>query len=163
VHSGEGVLLRPRYALADASVPLAGDEIARDDGRGISLYRVQGPLRVTQLVAGLYADGWAGRHVEYVRFRCDGGYLHVRVQSDPRLFRRSQTVVARAPHRRAVVATVGRFATETLIVPLSRAASGNCRVQFDTARTAVPADVEPDSTDRRALALRFLDFRYSSR
>jgi hypothetical protein len=162
VHGGDRALVRPRYALADASVPLAGDEIARDDGRGISLFRVRGPLRVTQLVGGLYADGWAGRHVDYVRFRCDGGHLRVRVQSDPRLFRRSQTVVARAPRSRPVLATVAPLATETLVVPLSRAASGNCLVRFDIARTAVPADVEPDTTDRRALALRFLDFRYSS-
>jgi len=158
---GDGSPLRARYALADASLPLAGNVLARDDGRGIALYRVRGPLRETQLVSGLYADGWAGRHVGFTRFRCSGGRLQATVQSDPRLFRRPQTVAAFTAAGRVARATVAPFATETLTVPLSRDAAGRCVVRFAIARTAVPARVEPDSEDGRALGLRFLDFRYS--
>jgi Dolichyl-phosphate-mannose-protein mannosyltransferase len=163
LRTSDGSLLRPRYALTDASVPLAGHELMRDDGRGIALLRVDGPLRETQLVTGLYADGWAGRRVGYTRFRCNGGRLRATVQSDPRLFRRPQTLVAYNAGGVAAETTVDPFATETLVVPLSRGTSGRCVARFEIGHTAVPARVEPDSKDGRALGLRFLEFRYSPR
>jgi Dolichyl-phosphate-mannose-protein mannosyltransferase len=162
LRTSDGSLLRPRYALADASVPLAGQELARDDGRGIALLRVYGPLRETQLVTGLYADGWAGRRVGYTRFDCSGGRLRATVQSDPRLFRRPQTVVAYSAGGGLAEATVGPLAT-TLVVPLARGASGRCVATFAIGGTAVPARVEPGSKDGRALGVRFLELRYSGR
>jgi 4-amino-4-deoxy-L-arabinose transferase-like glycosyltransferase len=159
----DGAAVRPEYALADVSVPLAGEELARDEGRGMVLFRVRGPLRETQLVDGLYDDGWAGRRLDYTRFRCTGGRLEATIQSDPRLFRRAQTVAVYTRRGRVAEATVLPFATETLLVPLSRDGSGRCLATFRIPRTAVPAQVQSASKDRRALGLRFLRFRYLPR
>jgi Dolichyl-phosphate-mannose-protein mannosyltransferase len=154
-----GAVARADYVLVDASLPIAGEEIARDQGRQLVLLRVRGTLRETQAVDGLYDDGWSGRRVTYTRFRCAGGRLETTMQSDTRLFRRPQTVVAYTGGAR-VAATVAPFGTETLLVPLSRDGSGRCVARFELRRTAVPSLVEAGSVDGRALGVRFVRFRY---
>jgi hypothetical protein len=98
--------------------------------------------------------------VTYERLRCDGGRLSVLLQSDPTLFTREQTVVARRGSRvlgRARIAPAGQA---RLTVPLERGAGGRCTVRFDVARTAVPAAAIAGSRDRRALGAHFLAFDY---
>jgi dolichyl-phosphate-mannose-protein mannosyltransferase len=155
-----GAAARANYVLADSSIPIAGEEIARDAGRQLALLRVRGTVRETQAVDGLYADGWSGRRVSYTRFRCAGGQLKTTMQSDTRLFRGPQTVVAYAGGTRVATATVPPFGTETLLLPLSRGGSGRCVARFEIRRTAVPALVEAGSVDGRALGVRFVRFRY---
>jgi hypothetical protein len=105
-------------------------------------------------------DGWSGRPVTHTRFHCAGGRLERTMQTDTRLFRRPQTVVAYTGGARMAAATVAPFATETLLLPLSPGGFGRCVTRFELRRTAVPSVVEAGSADGRALGLRFVRFRH---
>jgi hypothetical protein len=158
----EARLVRAAYALTDDSVPLVGDEIVRDDAKGLAVLRVDGYLRSREFVRGRYDDGWSGPALVYTRFRCPGGRLAVTVASDPKLFRRPQTVTALAAGQ-----TIGRAAVRpdgraTMSLPLIRRRDGRCRVLFRIAPTAVPAAVQQGSDDTRRLGLRFLALEYQA-
>ncbi|MGH2997193.1 MAG: hypothetical protein ACRDM9_12835, partial [Gaiellaceae bacterium] len=56
------------YALVDDSVPLAGAIAGRDARKGLRIVRVDGPLRLTHQVTGVYGDGWSGASVVYRRY-----------------------------------------------------------------------------------------------
>jgi len=153
-----GRLVRARYALADSTLELEGQPIARDPSKGMVLYRVNGPLRQISRVSGVYGDTWSGKHVTYTRFDCRGGTLTVRLQSDPNLFTQPNAVVATGA---GVVRTLVPPTDTTLMrVPL-RPAGGRCTARFTVAKLAVPAVVVgPPSTDTRALGVHFDDFSY---
>jgi hypothetical protein len=160
-----GVLARPsggrvaeRYVLTDTSVPLVGTPIAEDVPRGMVLLRVEGPLRLYH-VAGLYPhDTWSGRRVTLTVPACRGGQATVSLASDPNLFAQSQTVRAGA---RSV--TFDPSSTARLTVPLQTQPDGTCRVVYRVSSTAVPAQVNPASTDKRVLGAHFTSFRVSAR
>ena len=149
-----------RYALVDDSLPIAGEVRARDRQKGLSLVLVGGVLRAEHRVVGLYDDGWSGPRVVYTRYRCRGGTLTVQLDSDPNLFRRSQTVVARVGER-TYRTTLPRAAEEVFwAIPLRRVRGGRCIVRFRVFPTAVPAAVRRGSTDTRTLGTHFRRFAY---
>jgi glycosyltransferase involved in cell wall biosynthesis len=158
----DGVLLlangqpvRSRYVLTDTSVPLAGKVMGLDEVRGIVLRRTpDGLVAVASRVRGTYPDGWSRRGVSYTRLRCRGGSVTAVVASDDRLFSRPQTVSAAGRSVTFDPSGVGR-----LTVPLEPR-DGVCRVTFTVSPTAVPALVQPGSTDARTLGARFLEFSY---
>ena len=76
------------------------------------------------------------------------------VASDEKLFSRPQAVTAAGRSVTFSPGDVGR-----LTVPL-RPRDGVCRVTFTVSPTAVPALVEPGSTDARRLGARFVQFAY---
>ena len=61
---------RVDYAVADRSLPFAGRRIAVG-GPGdepLALYRVGKSLRIGEITAGVYADGWMGGDASYTRY-----------------------------------------------------------------------------------------------
>ncbi len=163
----DGRIVRAEFVLADASAGVDGKEVARDPAVGAVLYRTDGPVVLLAAITGLYpndtasAPPWSGRTVTYTRLRCGGGELSVELASDPALFQSAQTVVATVagkPVGRARIDPTGR---STLTVPVVPApGTGRCAVRFDVERTLVPAQVEPGSTDTRALGALFVSFDY---
>jgi hypothetical protein len=151
----DGTPVRAKYVLTDGAEPLAGTVIGRDEVRGTVLRRTHdGLVAIASGVSGLYQDGWSGPRVTYTRLRCRGGTVTAAIASDNKLFTRPQTVTA---GRRSVTfapTDVGR-----LTVPLIPH-EGVCRVVFAVRPTAVPALVEPGSSDGRVLGARFLQFSY---
>ena len=110
--------------------------------------------------SGLYPlDTWSGATATYQRVECTGGSLAVELESDPALFRTVQTVVAHEGGRVVGEAHVSPTGESVLRVPLTPA-GGRCTVRFTVAHIAVPARVEPGSTDARRLGVHFLTFSY---
>jgi hypothetical protein len=152
-----------QYVLADGSADVRGTKIASDSGVGlqVDLYRVNGPIVVLSSVSGIELPGtWSGRSVTYDRVDCTGGRLDVTLSTDPSLYHSAQTVVAREAGVVVGTATIAPTATVHLIVPL-RPVGTRCTVNFETAKTLVPAQIESGSTDDRALGAHFLDFAYT--
>lgn len=157
VMRANGKPVRSPYVLTDGSVQLAGTVVAEDARKGVFLYRVTGPLRQTSRVSGLYPnDTWSGPTVTYTRLDCRGGSLTVRLQSDPSLFSKPQTVSSGG--RRIRVAPT---ATRLFTVPLERVGR-TCVARFRVSPTAVPAvatkGVNPDA---RVLGIHFTAFDYA--
>ncbi len=150
-----------QYALTDTMTALDGTQVAVDEKKGVVLLRVPGKLRMAHLTSGLYVgDTWSGPRATYTRLRCPGGRVFVDLQSDPHLFHRPQTVVARSAGRAVRVLVDPRAKPATLEVPLSRGPGGVCRVRFAVMPTAVPARIQHGSKDTRVLGVHFLAFRY---
>jgi glycosyltransferase involved in cell wall biosynthesis len=153
---GDGVLLagsrpvRHPYVLSQETVPLAGDVVARDKGRGMVLRRTDGLVAIGYRVRGLYPnDTWSGKRVVYTRLRCRGGTVTAQLTSDTHLFSRPQTVRAAG---RSV--TFSPSDPASLTVPL-RPRNGVCRAVFTVSPTAIPG-----KGDSRVLGVHFLAFRY---
>jgi glycosyltransferase involved in cell wall biosynthesis len=154
-----------RYVLAPSSVQLVGQRLAADPKKQLFLYRVAQPVRVTTHVVGLYpttagVEAWSRGRVSWIRSRCSGGTLTVKVSSDAKLFAGATSTVAiggttGARTLRILPTTVDRLITLKL-VPVN----GACRVDFAIAPTRVPAQVVPGSTDTRRLGLHFTPFVY---
>jgi hypothetical protein len=148
----DGHAIRLPYLLSDRTLPLAGRAVAHDTTKGTEVLRLDGPLRVRYLVGGVEDDGWARRAFSYRGFGCrPGASVDVRLGSDPKLFKRAQVVRAYVGGRLAGTARVPPGGERTLSVR-------GCNVVYRVARTAVPARVEPDSTDTRPLGIRVLGF-----
>jgi 4-amino-4-deoxy-L-arabinose transferase-like glycosyltransferase len=154
-----GPLLRSRYVVANTSLHLDGDIVALDPHTLLAVIRPDGPLRTGFL--GVYADSWTRPAAVYRRASCAAGsVLELTLGSDPSLFRRRQTVVAREGGR-----VVGRASVPPatggvrLRLPLHPRAGG-CSVRLDVSPTAVPARVLPASEDTRRLGVRVLSYRY---
>ncbi len=163
VMSADGVPVRSPYVLTDGSVQLAGTIVGQDARKGIFLYRLSGPMRQTSQVTGLYPnDTWSGPSVRYRRLDCAGGSLTVRLESDPSLFTRPQSVVATVAGRRVGSVTVPSGQTRLIHVPLEREGRV-CTVTFTVTPTAVPVVVtKGENTDNRELGIHFTGFDYSS-
>ena len=156
----DGKPFTARYALAAQSSYIRGDTVASDQGTGMLLVRVNGPLVVLARVTGIYPnDTWSGRHVRYVRRDCNGGYVSVQLQSDPTLYSGDQVVTARAGSQPMSI-SVPPIAIVPFVVPLTRHPNGTCTVDFTTRSVRVPAEVQPGSTDTRPLGVHFLSFNY---
>jgi hypothetical protein len=58
------------YAVADRTLPFAGRRVAVGglSDQPLALYRVGRSLRVGQLTAGIYGDGWMGAEASFARF-----------------------------------------------------------------------------------------------
>jgi hypothetical protein len=158
-----GAPVRDRFLLADSSFEPDGSALARDRGWGVTLWRVNPPLVSAVRIDGLYPnDTWSGRTVTYVRRRCVPGRLTVSLSSDPSLFSKPQTVVARS--NGAVVGRVrirpeGRAVLSVPVSPIP--GTSDCRVVYTVAPTAVPAEViGGDNSDPRELGAHFNRFVY---
>ncbi len=161
----DGPALRPQYLLVDGSVAPDGEPVARDERKGMTLYRLDGPLVSTTTVEGLYPnDTWSGPSVRYTRLRCEGGTLTVSVASDPGLFPaggRPQRLVALVGGREVLRATIYSDLPRQVRVPLEPR-SGRCVVELRVWPTAVPAKVTNGANpDPRELGLHFNAFHFS--
>jgi len=151
-----------RYAVSYTDI--AGTELARDDGIGLGLYRVDGPLVILTDVRGLYVnDTWGRPVVTYRRLRCHGGALAVRVGTDDHLFDVDQLVTATENGRVVGRVRIAPGAQPTLQVPLRPGRTGTCTVRFTASQVRVPARVQPGSTDSRLLAAHYYAFVYLAR
>jgi len=147
--------VRARYVVVDGSIAPNGKVLARDEGWGLALWKLDGgELISTTSVHGLYPnDTWSGREVRWRRLRCDGGELRVTLSSDPSLFREDQVVTAVVGGRVAATSRFGPTEQASLRVPLVPHA-GTCEVLFRVARTAMPPN------DPRRLGAHFNGFDY---
>ena len=166
-----GSHVQASYVLAEADAALDGRRIAADVQKGLVVLRTprcthdvcapgSGEVRGTRLIEGLYDDLWSGRRVSYTHYRCRGGTLSVLLDSDPKLFRRPQTVLARVAGRVVASASVPPAGTATLRLRLRRGGAGSCKATFLVPRTAVPAKLQRGSTDTRALGVHFRRFTF---
>jgi hypothetical protein len=158
----DGSPLRVRYALVPSAPTVAGRTVASDQGTGLRLVRVDGPVVVLTKVSGLYpGDVWSRRRVTYTHRRCGGGYVSVVLQEDQSLFTTDQVVTATAGGK-----VVGQIRVppdgepHRFLVPLASAPGRLCTASFTVAKLRVPAQVEPGSSDTRPLGIRFLSFDY---
>jgi hypothetical protein len=157
----DGKVVRARYVLTDGSVSLRGRVLAQDYQKGILLYRIDGPLRQTTRVKGLYPqDTWSGPSVTYTRYSCRGGTLAVDLVSDSALFTEPQTVVAFVQGREAARVLVPPSKLRILRVPLEPKGL-KCSVRFQVSPTAIPAVVtKGENPDPRRLGIHFSRFSY---
>ncbi|MCP9486986.1 MAG: glycosyltransferase family 39 protein [Gaiellaceae bacterium MAG52_C11] len=154
VRREDGMVARAEYAYTDGSVALDGEPVARDAGRGLTLYRTSGPLISTTTVTGVYNDQWSGPEVRYRRVRCEGGTLTVLLDSDPGLLDEPQRVTATSGGNNAVV-RLDPTESAQLRVPLD-SEDGICRVRFTVSPTKVPR-----GGDTRELGVHFRAFEYT--
>jgi len=152
----DGRPVRHDYVLSEENIPLCCRVVARDERKGLALRRTDGLVRMAYRVNLYPEDTWSRGEVTYTRPRCAGGSVTATITSDATLFSRPQRVFAAG---RSV--TFHPSQTVRLTVPL-RPRDGVCRVVFAVTPTAVPADVLPESDDRRVLGAHFLSFRYAA-
>lgn len=144
------------YVLADGTIALDGEPVARDMRLGLTVYRTDGPLLSLSRVVGVYDDQWSGAEVTYRRLRCEGGTLTVTLEGDPALFDRPQTVEAesrgaRTTYRRVVVVPPMQTVEFTVLLDPR---DGACTARFTT-ETKVPG-----GDDDRELGIHFRAFDY---
>ena len=163
----DGQAIRAQFVLADESAGVKGKEVARDPVGGTVLYRTGGPIVLLASITGLYpndtasAPPWSGRTVTYTRLACSGGTLSVELASDPALFQSAQTVRARTGGRLVGRVRIEPTSRPTLTIPvIPTPGTDRCVVRFEVERPLVPAQVEPGSTDTRALGALFVSFEY---
>jgi hypothetical protein len=138
--------------------------LARDDGWGLALWRLRGPLASTVRVDGLYPhDTWSGPVVTYVKRRCRPGSVHVDVWSDPGLFVEPQLVTVRTRGRlvgSTRLSPEGRASLDVQVTP--PAGSDRCVVRFVVTPTALPARVTGGrNPDPRVLGAHVSGFRFT--
>ena len=157
--------IHARYVLAPTSVQLVGTRVAADSAKQLVLYRAAQPVRVTTHVTGIFpttpgVEAWSGGHVSWTRTSCTGGTLAVKVSSDQKLFPKPQALTVAGTTTgetlTIVPGTTDRSFTFRL-TPVNRV----CRVTFAVSPTAVPAKIEPGSSDTRRLGLHFTPFVYT--
>jgi hypothetical protein len=159
----DGRPVEPRYLLVDDSFTPAGRVLARDDDHELALYELDGPLRSSEQVTGLYpGDTWSGAEVTYTRRDCEGGILRVHLRGDPSLFTDPQTVTATVEGEVAARVTFDPSAEEELAVPLTPR-DGSCLVEFSVSPTGVPAELTLGANpDTRVLGVHFDRFDYTA-
>ena len=141
------------YLLTTRSLQLDEPELAADATKGLALYRVVRALGVKSATRGLYPDNWSGPTATYTRFRCHTGQtLFATVGGDTKLIHGPSTVTVEGMKLR-VLPKIKRTLTIRLHAEGSR-----CVVHFRVSPVAVPAEVQPGSTDTRVLGLHFFDF-----
>jgi hypothetical protein len=146
------------YVLSDASVHLAGEVVAADDARGLSIIRTSGQWRITEAVAGVMGDQWSGAEFSYVRYQCKGGSVRVVMASDPHLHSTPVTVTPVVGERDLAPLSVGPTGETTAMTKLIPA-DGLCTVRYRVEPTAVPALVS-GAPDTRALGVLVRGFQY---
>jgi hypothetical protein len=158
MNSADGKRADASYVLTNQALVPAGRAIASDQRIGMTLFRINKPLRLVAKIDGVYPDKWSGATATYQRFACRGGRLTAIMLSDRDLHPEPQTIVATEAGRE-----IGRFlykpglVTRRMTVPL-RATTGTCTVVFNVP-TAVPLEVTKQP-DTRPLGVRFLAFKY---
>lgn len=159
VHTGDGAVLPGRWFLLDGSIDPDGVPVVRDEGIGLTLWRLRSTLLQSIRVRGIDPDGWSRPLVTYERRRCRGGYVAVAFHGDPTLFgSRSTTVVGSVDGRAAASLTFPQTGTHAMRVPL-KSRDGRCVVVFRVSPIAVPSQVLPRNEDDRRLGTHFDAFR----
>jgi hypothetical protein len=148
----DGSTVEAAWVLTDGSVAVDGEPVKHDSLRGLTLYRVHGPVISTTSVDGVYNDQWSGPEVTYRRVRCRGGTLTVTLESDPSLFDAPQRVSAESGGERVSV-DVDPHQTKRLAVRLVPE-DGVCTARFTIAPTKTPP------ADGRELGTHFRAFDY---
>jgi hypothetical protein len=138
------------YVLVDASVPIVGEEVARDETKGMRVIRAEAPVHVDHVTSGIYEDGWSAPRFGYRGYGCTAGELELELAQDVNLIAEPQRVVARAGERRLVLVVEGK---RRVRVPLY-VEDGACSVRVTVSPTAVPGD-----GDTRRLGIRVEGFR----
>lgn len=152
----DGRPFAPGYVLVDGSIDPDGEVLARDEGRGMTLWRLRGPLENVSRVTGLYpGDTWSGRSVTYERRRCRPGTVAVGVSSDPSLFTQPQLVTATVGGRVVERLRLRPDAPRTVFRVPVRPSGGTCRVLYTVSPTAVPGN-----GDDRVLGAHFDGFAF---
>jgi hypothetical protein len=154
----DGKGAREDYVLASTADRLVGRVVALDKPHAVALYAVHGRLRVHERTFGIDGDNWAGRHSSYVLYTCRPGTLRIRLGTDDKLFLGAQPVHARENGKPVGSLQVPPGGDVFWTLPL-RPRDGICRFTFDAEFAEVPADRVHGSTDRRKLAVRFVEFR----
>jgi glycosyltransferase involved in cell wall biosynthesis/4-amino-4-deoxy-L-arabinose transferase-like glycosyltransferase len=156
----KGRPIRADYVLADTTAQIAGTPIAADQGRQMTLYRVDGPVRTATVIDGWHGDLWTGPTFDWTRRACTRGVLRVPVRSDPVLF-------AGITQRIAVSGTTTPFTVSlrsnratTIAVPLVPS-GGVCHVRFDVSPTRRPSAYPVlNNPDSRRLGVLVTGFQY---
>jgi hypothetical protein len=159
----DGRPVEAEYLLADSSFAPDGTVVARDEGWGVTLWRVRTPLVSAVRVDGLYPnDTWSGKTVTWLMRRCEPGRLWVALSSDPSLFLAPQTVLARTEGRvvgRVRLRPSGRALLSVPVAPSP--GTDRCRVVLTVTPTAIPSVVTGgSSSDDRVLGAHFNRFAY---
>jgi hypothetical protein len=140
------------FVLASTALQLDEPPVFGDERKGLFVYRVVRSLGVKSEITGLYPDSWSGASATYTRFRCRPGQsLLATVVGDSKLIPGPSTVTVDGGRFR-VLPNIER----TLTIPL-HPVGARCAVHFRISPVAVPAEVEPGSTDTRVLGLHFVD------
>jgi hypothetical protein len=151
--------VRATYMLTDASIILAGKPVARDEGVGMTVYRVGGPVLVRGQLEGIYPDLWSGPAVTYVEYHCTGGTVTVRLTGDPGSHPFAQTITATVGTRQYTkVVRPGQF-NVPFSVPVVPDESNVCRIAYAISPTAIP-DQTIHNGDTRVLGIRFVRVTY---
>ena len=161
LHHADGTPLRAKYILVDRSLTIAGRALASDPGTGMTLYRVDNPVRLAGATAGIYPDHWSGPGVQYTRYPCARGSLVVRLAGYRPLQPRPITVVAKSATQTLARVVVPAGVKRSLVVPL-QPSHRRCLVNFAISPTAVPAKILGNK-DTRELGIRFLRLDYRPR
>jgi hypothetical protein len=175
VHGIHGVLYRDPhypYVVAEPGIDVVGSVVTRHfhaAGGGLrawTLYRVAEPLRLRYAVTGLYADGWSGPNgTAYTRYSTTGGragklrvFVSWRQWAGPNTARvtvRIGTLVI-GPDKQPAIDKVTATRMWTIHAKQSKAfvlpAPGpQFRVEVKITPTFMPAQLNPNSFDRREL------------
>ena len=159
-----------RYVVVDEGINLVGDIVGRQ-GHGSGgltkywrVYRIHPPLRLAESTTGIYDDGWIGESATYGRFSTPGnrpGYAVVSIsrqawagESPPGnvVIRVGQLVLDnKQPGMGRVTKTV-RWTIESsgfqrFYIPTPKPP---IRVEVLITPTFVPAEIDPNSSERRA-------------
>jgi hypothetical protein len=149
-----------RYVLADPTLVLrAGKPVARDKGLGMTVYRVDGPIKVAGQLEGVYPDLWSGPTATYTELACKGGTVTVRLTSDPGSHPFPQTITAKEGGRVFSKTVRPRHFYVPFSVPV-RPVKGVCRVDYTISPTAIP-DQRLHNGDTRELGIRFVRVVYT--
>jgi hypothetical protein len=158
-----------RYVVVEPNIDLVGKVVtsARHYGGGAPqdwrLYEITPPLRLRSAAEGIYADGWAGKHTAYSRYRTPGnkpGYAvvslsraafngnepsgHVTIRVGPLRVLNKQPGLAKVTQ--TVRWTIRGGASRTFYVPVPKPP---WRVEVLVAPTFKPADVDAHSSEMR--------------
>lgn len=138
----------------ESQVVVEGERIA-SPRPGLTLYRTSGPLRVSSLAEGLYADGWGKSILSYAVWPKDAadGWYHVRLELPQGRLPRSVELEA-GPARRRV--ELSPTAPIDLRIPVSGPAFPPLAIRMDRADLIDGDTAKPRLVGARITTLRFV-------
>jgi hypothetical protein len=153
--------LRAEYVLADSTAQIVGTPIAADQGRQMTLYRVNGMVRTATVIDGWQPDLWTGPTVDWTRRACTRGVLRVPVRSDPVLFAGVTQHIAVSGTTAPFVVSLPSNRATTITVPVTPR-SGVCHVHFEISPTRRPSAYPVlNNPDSRLLGVLINGFQYA--
>jgi hypothetical protein len=156
VTTGVGEPIRSRYLVVDESgtqIELAGTRVRRVR-EGLSLYRTEGPLRLSSFATGLHPDGWIRSVASYVVFGRGRGHYRVALTL-PEGRQARQVELETGPIRRTLLLSPGKTVSARLPV------SGPLAIRVDRADLIDIDKPRPRLVGARVSDLRFIPLRGS--